>query len=295
MKRFVQWLFIAALLAVPGVHAGTLVNFNTAYGSVVVEMLDAEKPITVKNFLRYIDDGLYKDSIFHRCVTNFVIQGGGFAVRDRGKPTQGVANIPTYAAITNEYGVGPFRSNVRGTIAMAKTADPNSATSQFFFNTADNAALDNPANSGGFTVFGRVIQGDAILETWRGFKAWDSNHPERNQTNVIVNGCTAANPNCVFKELPLTRAINNENIFEELIYLEITRVPALALAVRPGLGGDVLLEWPSSDGVTYGVEFATTPTGPWQSLATRTGTGGLVSFNTSRSEAARYYRLRVGP
>lgn len=272
MKRFFEWICAVCLLWATGVQAGTLVYFRTAYGNVVVEMYDAEKPITVKNFLRYIDDGRYKDSIFHRCVSNFVIQGGGFMIGDRGKPTQGVANVPTYAAITNEFGVGPFLSNVRGTIAMAKTDNPNSATSQFFFNTGTNTALDNTANSGGFTVFGRVIQGDAILETWRTFKAWDFAHPELNQTNVIVNGCSASNPTCVFSELPLTRAIDSENIFDELIYVEIGRVPAVTLSVRRLSGGNIALEWPSLGGLDYVVEFSAKPTGPWQELATRTGT-----------------------
>jgi cyclophilin family peptidyl-prolyl cis-trans isomerase len=134
----------------------THIRFNTSAGPVDVELFDSTQPLTVANFLNYIDSGRFTNSIFHRLVKNFVLQGGGFTFDSS---THQLNAITTDPAVLNE----PGRSNVRGTIAMAKVGnDPNSATSQFFFNLADNSAnLDN--QNGGFTVFGDVIAGmDAI-------------------------------------------------------------------------------------------------------------------------------------
>ncbi len=128
----------------------TVVSVETPLGTFEIELFPDSAPITVANFLRYVDDGDFEDSFFHRSVPGFVIQGGGFTF---------TSDVPVAIAqnpsITNEFG----RSNVRGTIAMAKQAgDPNSATSQWFINLADNSAALDPQN-GGFTVFGQVLGG----------------------------------------------------------------------------------------------------------------------------------------
>ncbi|MBX3358342.1 MAG: peptidylprolyl isomerase [Phycisphaeraceae bacterium] len=143
----------------------TVVLFDTNYGDVYIELYDSVAPngaplptLTVQNFLGYVQRGDYGDAMFHRLAfieddrnRPFVLQGGGFRYENQ---TQGVRTIPTQTAVVNEF--SPLRPNVERTIAMAKTSDPNSATDQFYFNLDDNAALDNPNNSGGFTVFGRV-------------------------------------------------------------------------------------------------------------------------------------------
>lgn len=130
-----------------------MVQFDTSLGSFRVTLEDAAKPITVTNFLNYVNNDRYVDSFIHRVAHNSdsgveVIQGGGFRF------TNGSTNaVQKDNAIQNEPGL----SNVRGTIAMAKTSDPNSATSEWFINVTDNLSLNNPANSGGFTVFGHVL------------------------------------------------------------------------------------------------------------------------------------------
>src|SRR6266436_2863466 len=136
-RRFGSIVFL--LMGVISTSAGTLAQFRTTIGNFDVELFDADKPVTVRNFIRYVQSGLYTNMIMHRVVTNFVIQGGGIDVSNRNTTSNVLASIPTFAPITNEIGVGKFYSNVYGTIAMAKTADPNSATSQFFFNLANNA------------------------------------------------------------------------------------------------------------------------------------------------------------
>jgi cyclophilin family peptidyl-prolyl cis-trans isomerase len=131
---------------------GTFVQFDTSLGKVEVQLFDQQTPLTVANFLQYVNQGLYNNTIIHRSVPDFVVQGGGFTA-------SGTA-IQTFAPVQNE----PVFSNTLGTIAMAKVAgDPNSATSQFFFNAADNSStLDN--QNGGFTVFGDVIEGLNVVE-----------------------------------------------------------------------------------------------------------------------------------
>lgn len=168
----------------------TVVQFDTNLGSYRVALEDTAKPITVTNFLNYVNNDRYVDSFIHR-VAHIpgvdVVQGGGFRFLNPG----GVAAVEKDAAIQNEPGL----SNVRGTIAMAKTSDPNSATSEWFINVLDNSvALDNPLNSGGFTVFGHVVGNgmtvvDAIAALQRvNLGSPFSELPVVNYSEGIVNG-----------------------------------------------------------------------------------------------------------
>ncbi|AGH47285.1 peptidylprolyl isomerase [Paraglaciecola psychrophila] len=132
----------------------TVVEIRTALGTIEVNLFDNETPKTVNNFLNYVDGGKYANNVVHRSVDGFVVQAGGYTFNG-GFPIVRVVNDP---AIENE----PELSNVRGTIAMAKGSNPNSATSQWFINTGSNAnSLDVAANAGGFTVFGQVL-GDGM-------------------------------------------------------------------------------------------------------------------------------------
>ncbi len=144
--------------ALPRTADATIVEFQTVMGNFEVNLYDNATPATVANFLDYVQNGAYTDSIFHRSVPGFIIQGGGIFY-DALIPAGAIplVEIPTSAPVTNE----PEYSNVRGTIAMAKLGgDPNSATSQFFVNLANNSAnLDG--QNGGFTVFGEVV-GDGM-------------------------------------------------------------------------------------------------------------------------------------
>ena len=136
----------AALL--PRASDATVVKFETVLGDFEVNLYDNATPQTVSNFLSYVQNLNYDNSIFHRSVPGFIVQGGGFVTDQNAQISSITANAP----VNNE----PTYSNVRGTIAMAKVAgDANSATNQWFFNLANNAAnLDN--QNGGFTVFGEI-------------------------------------------------------------------------------------------------------------------------------------------
>ena len=148
-----------------------IVVLDTTMGEITIE-LDSEKaPRTVENFLKYVDDKFYDNLIFHRVIPRFMIQGGGFDA-DMNEKEAGKR-----APIRNESGNG--LSNVRGTIAMARTDDPNSATCQFFINHVDNRRLDD--YGGGYAVFGKVISGmdvvDKIAKVQTGVRAGMRNVP----------------------------------------------------------------------------------------------------------------------
>lgn len=146
-----QSIDLGAYFVDPAVPANT-VFMQTTLGTIPIQLTPGATPITVANFLNYVRSGRYDNTFFHRSVSNFVIQGGGFGI----DASSSIVPVQTDPPIANEY--SPSRLNTRGTIAMAKTSDPNSATSQFFFNLSDNtSSLNNTVNSGGFTVFGSVV------------------------------------------------------------------------------------------------------------------------------------------
>jgi peptidyl-prolyl cis-trans isomerase A (cyclophilin A) len=127
----------------------SLIRFETSHGAFTVELFPKEAPLTVENFLRYVDEGHFDGTIFHRIVPGFVIQGGGLDAQFRNKRT--------HAPIRNEAKNG--LKNTRGTLSMARTSEVDSATSQFFVNLSDNAFLDHSARDFGYAVFGRVKEG----------------------------------------------------------------------------------------------------------------------------------------
>lgn len=146
-------LMLLALLVCPLAFAAPKVKLETNHGNIVVELAPKAAPQTVKNFLRYLADGSYDGSLFHRVIPGFVVQGGGY--------NQQFQQLPTYDPVVNESKGG--LPNVRGSIAMARTQAVDSATRQFYFNLSDNNNLN--ANAGaGYTVFGQVVEGMEVLD-----------------------------------------------------------------------------------------------------------------------------------
>jgi peptidyl-prolyl cis-trans isomerase A (cyclophilin A) len=131
-----------------------MIRFETSHGGFTVELFAKEAPVTVENFLKYVDDGFFDGTIFHRVVPGFVIQGGGL--------TADFANKKTRAPIRNEAKNG--LKNTRGSLSMARTSDINSATSQFFVNLKDNGFLDHGPRDFGYAVFGRVTEGMEVID-----------------------------------------------------------------------------------------------------------------------------------
>ena len=133
---------------------GSLIRFETSHGGFSVELFPKEAPVTVENFLAYVEEGFFDGTIFHRIVPGFVIQGGGLDKEFQNKETR--------APIRNEAKNG--LKNTRGTLSMARTSVVDSATSQFFVNLADNAFLDHSARDFGYAVFGRVTEGLDVID-----------------------------------------------------------------------------------------------------------------------------------
>lgn len=152
------------------------VTMTTSLGTIVIELNPAKAPITVDNFLNYVESGFYVNKIFHRVISDFMIQGGGY--------TEDLVQATTQAPIKLEAANG--LSNLRGSIAMARTSVLDSATSQFFINVVDNVALDT--NAGGYAVFGKVISGidvvDKIKVTPTSSRAGFNDVP---LTSVVIN------------------------------------------------------------------------------------------------------------
>ncbi|ERP86587.1 peptidylprolyl isomerase [Alcanivorax sp. P2S70] len=151
---------LAAVLfaLLPGLlWANPLVRFETTAGPITVELYEDKAPISVANFLQYVDSGYYEGTQFHRVIEGFMIQGGGFDKNGQRKTTQ--------APIQNEADNG--LSNQRGTLAMARTSDPHSATAQFFINLVNNPNLDftgKNTRGWGYTVFGKVTEGMNVVD-----------------------------------------------------------------------------------------------------------------------------------
>jgi peptidyl-prolyl cis-trans isomerase A (cyclophilin A)/peptidyl-prolyl cis-trans isomerase B (cyclophilin B) len=150
---------LLSLNALPAGAAGAnpQVELKTSMGTLVLELYPENAPLTVQNFVQYVKDGHYNGTIFHRVIPGFMIQGGGY--------NASFAEKPTRAPVKNEAGNG--LRNATGMVAMARTADPHSATAQFFINVADNPMLDfrSPTREGhGYTVFGKVIKGMEVAQ-----------------------------------------------------------------------------------------------------------------------------------
>lgn len=172
-------LLIIALLALSS-FAGTKVNLKTNKGEIELELFDDKAPITVKNFVEYVNSGFYNGTIFHRVINDFMIQGGGFDVN--------LAEKTTKAPIKNEATNG--LSNDNGTIAMARTQVVNSATAQFFINVKDNTFLNNSGlddRSYGYAVFGKVTKGMSVVNSIKATQT-KSNGPFQNlpMENIII-------------------------------------------------------------------------------------------------------------
>jgi peptidyl-prolyl cis-trans isomerase A (cyclophilin A) len=131
-----------------------MIKFETSHGNFTVELFAKEAPLSAENFEKYVSDQYFAGTIFHRIIPGFMVQGGGL--------TAEFANKETRSPIKNEAKNG--LKNVRGTLAMARTSDINSATSQFFVNLVDNAFLDNGPRDFGYAVFGRVTEGMDVID-----------------------------------------------------------------------------------------------------------------------------------
>jgi len=219
---------LIAALAIPATSLATTVRLQTTLGIIDIQLYDEAAPLTVANFLSYVDSGAYTDSFIHRSVPGFVLQGGGYTWNST---TNSVNAITANAPVANEYSA--TRSNLRGTVAMAKVGgDPNSATNQWFINLGDNSAnLDN--QNGGFTVFGKITDNSmAVVDA--------------------IAALPTANAGGAFTELPLatpkaaTSAYQRSNLvmLDSVIKNPDTEAPSVPAGLSATLSASaILLSW----------------------------------------------------
>ena len=251
----------AAAVCLPATHASAqIVEIETPVGDIYLQMRGDVAPVTVANFLNYINDGDFVDTFIHRSVPSFVIQGGGFTFNE-----QGVGSVPTDPPIINEFNL----TNARGTVAMAQAgSDPNSATSGWFINTVDNNGTGgnggNPLNNldtlnGGFAVFAEVVQGMDVVDTIAALAILDA---------------SGGNPNSPFSTIPvLDSYVPNTIDPDEVVTTQFT-------VVTPGdldRDGDV-------DDADYGLAFANF-TGPVGAAGGKTFRDGDFDFDGDVDDA----------
>lgn len=160
MRKIISGLCLLLMTQLACADGSPGVRLQTSQGIIVLELNQEKAPLSTSNFLTYVSEGFYEGTIFHRVIADFMIQGGGLDADFNQKETR--------APIKNEADNG--LSNQRGTIAMARTSDPHSATAQFFINTVDNDFLDHTAPTArgwGYTVFGRVVEGMDVVDKIR--------------------------------------------------------------------------------------------------------------------------------
>jgi peptidyl-prolyl cis-trans isomerase A (cyclophilin A) len=149
-------LSAAAVVPTGALAADPQVDVRTSAGTIRLELYPAKAPKTVENFLQYVRDGHYNGTIFHRVIPGFMVQGGGMSADMSQKPTRAPVPIESKNGLKNDV----------GSVAMARTSDPNSATAQFFINVANNGFLNYPGQDGyGYTVFGKVVDGMDVVNT----------------------------------------------------------------------------------------------------------------------------------
>ncbi len=273
-------------LAMEKCLAGPLVIFhvssgNTPLGDIEVELYEKDKPITVRNFLNYVEAGYYDNTILHRCplsaggVTDFVLQGGEFDIFNFGFPYP--VSIPTFPPIPDEFAVGARYSNTYGTLAMAKAGgDTNSASSSWFFNLTNNALLDAADTNNLFAVFGHVVRGTNILNQFIG----------RSYNNGLINFDGPP-----LDTVPVNYAGTGAPGVTNFYYITVS---ILEPQVQLLTNGSVQISWTSINGLTNVLEYATNLPPVWQTFGSLLGNGGgIVATDPITNRTSRFYRVRI--
>jgi peptidyl-prolyl cis-trans isomerase A (cyclophilin A) len=176
MKRL--GFLLCLLLSLPGFAWAQRVALDTTMGLIVIELAPKEAPKTVANFVEYVKSGHYNNTVFHRVIGNFMIQGGGYTADMTEKPTRAPIPLESQNGLKND----------RGSVSMARRGDPNSATAQFFINVVDNPRLDYPNPDGnGYAVFGKVVEGMDVVDKIRAVPTGSSGpHASLPSTPVVI-------------------------------------------------------------------------------------------------------------
>jgi len=279
MKAIRYLTLLLAAFAV-GVDGGTLAVFDTSVGPMYIELYDKEKPETVANFIRYIREGRFNNSIVQRWEPQFVIQGGGYYVDTNGAAT--FRPVQTYGNITNEFSVGAPYSNTYGTIAMARqSGKTNSASSQWFLNLTNNAFLDGV--DGGFTVFGKIIAGTNNLN-----KFYPPPSPNGIYRAGTIYGTNEYGEVIYLDTLPV---LSTKPTYNDLVYVNAKLIECKVRLSGPGRRE---ISWNSVPGITNRVEVSTNAGASWSTLRDVLGDGSTLGVtDSSTSAASEMYRVQL--
>ena len=271
--------------------AGTGVQFRTPLGDIEVELLDAEKPQTVRNFLQHVEAGMYQDSFIHYLVPGFVASGGAYQEINRGLRTADFAPIVPLPAIPNEVRTGTVVSNLFGTLAMGRLVENGARpiSGEWFFNLGTNSPALETVN-GGYPVFGKVISGLSVLQTLNQFVS----SAERNTNALIIlfdpNLPFAGGPRPV---IPVTTVDQSSiaGLYRNVLWVDVT---LLQVHIGAAAMGGHEIRWAAVPGRTNRVEYTEGFPPLWKTLAASVAasTNGLA---IDPAIASRFYRVQVDP
>ena len=282
---------------------GTLAQFRTAFGTIEVELLNQQRPETVANFIRYVQNGSYHDTFFHRLRTDYILTGGGYFAENRYSTNQDLnpsayAAIPQLPGITNESTRGGIITNFVGTLSLGVVDKvPHPLGSEFFFSLSDASGPFFAHNQGGYPVFGRIKKGLEVLQFLNRFKPLIIGTPFP-ATNVLISIFDPNLPSYLYGtgQFPVTRLpptsceIQVVDQLTTLVYVDIT---LLNVAVTLGGNGEHKIEWDSVEGRPNVVEFTRVLPPIWEQLGQVKGTGGRMFLVDNSPETQRFHRVRV--
>ncbi len=292
MWRSLGQLLAGLFSAIAMAPANPLAQFRTVFGTIEVELLKDQRPVTVSNFIHYVESGRYEGTFIHRLVPNLLVAGGCYAGINRQTDAANYTPIPHFNAITNETRMGGILTNLMGTLSLGGVSNTNvPLTSEFFFSLTDSQGAFFTQNQGGYPVFGRVRGGLEVLQALNKFQVL---HEVRRATNALITIRDVDLPGYLygtaqFPVLTFDPTFDVEQQVESLVYLDITLLNVSVVPLFPG----ARIEWDSVPGRTNVVEFTRAIPPTWETLARLAGTGGRMGVKDKSSDDHRFHRVRI--
>lgn len=277
--------FLIAVVIVP-IQAGTWVRFRTTLGHMDFELLDSERPETVRNFLHYVRAGRYTNMFMHRLLPGYIAEMGGYSVDWTESLAPHFMPVPQDAGIVNETQTG-VTQNEFGTLALGRISGRvEPLAGEFFLNLGNDLIPLLATNQGGYPVFARLVAGAEVIQSLNQF------HPD-NETNRLISIFDDVLPRDLFgvAQFPVTRFSQNaRDLYDNLIYIDVT---LLQVDVVPSGESGAVISWDSVEGRLQEVQYTDVMPPNWQSLTQRIGTGDRMEVRDENGRSTRFYRVLV--